>query len=178
MGAMDITPAINNLSQDLARAAHVGGDAVQEAAERLLLALDPALRLALLDVLSQAANEIAAELPGVSIGVRLEGREPVFAVVAPPVAETIAEPAAPAPEPEPGEDAGDLARITLRIPEALKVRAEALATRRGQSLNTWLVGAARTAAALQDGPGGPSGGGDPSGYRQRGPGRRVQGWAR
>ncbi|MGA0600763.1 toxin-antitoxin system HicB family antitoxin [Caulobacter sp. KR2-114] len=175
---MDITPAINTLSQDLARAAHVGGEAVQEAAERLLLALDPALRLALLDVLSQAAGEIAAELPGVSISVRLEGREPVFAVVAPPTAEPEV-PAAPAQlEPEPGEDAGDLARITLRIPEALKVRAEALATRRGQSLNTWLVAAARTAAALQDGPAGPSGGGDPSGYRQRGPGRRVQGWAR
>ena len=46
---MDITPVINTLSQDLARAAHVGGEAVQEAAERLLLALDPALRLALLD---------------------------------------------------------------------------------------------------------------------------------
>jgi len=176
---MDITPAINTLSQDLARAAHVGGDAVQEAAERLLLALDPALRLALLDVLSQAANEIAAELPGVSISVRLEGREPVFQVVAPPAAEAVAEPAAAAAaaEPEPGEDAGDLARITLRIPEALKVRAEALATRRGQSLNTWLVGAARIAAALQDGPTGPSGGGGDA-YRQRGPGRRVQGWAR
>jgi hypothetical protein len=171
---MDITPTINALSQDLARAAHVGGEAVQEAAERLLLALDPALRLALLEVLSQAAGEIAAGLPGVAIAVRLEGREPVFVVDAP---EPVAAPSVAASEPpeaDPADD-GELARITLRIPEALKTRAEALAARRGQSLNTWLVAAARAAAAgpSPDDPHSPQGR-----ERYRGPGRRVQGWAR
>jgi hypothetical protein len=170
---MDITPVINTLSQDLARAAHVGGEEVQEAAERLLLALDPALRLALLDALSQAANEIAAELPGVAISVRMEGREPVFQVHAPEPAlsePTARESAGPA-DPDPGEDGDALARITLRIPEALKARAEALATRRGQSLNTWLVAAAR--AAAHDDPNPPG-----SSPQRHGPGRRLQGWAR
>ncbi|MBS0409692.1 MAG: toxin-antitoxin system HicB family antitoxin [Proteobacteria bacterium] len=170
---MDITPVINTLSQDLARAAHVGGEDVQEAAERLLLALDPALRLALLDALSQAANEIAAELPGVAISVRMEGREPIFQVQAPEPG--LAEPApaamAGAVEADPSEDGDAQARITLRIPEALKARAEALATRRGQSLNTWLVAAAR--AAAQDEPNPPG-----SSPHRHGPGRRVQGWAR
>ena len=58
--------------------------------------------------------------------------------------------AEPAAEDAPAfdEEAGEaVARITLRIPETLKARAEALAPRRGQSLNTWLVGAARAAAS-------------------------------
>ena len=44
---MDITGLIDDLSQDLSRAAEVGGEDVRAAAERLLLALDPALRLPL-----------------------------------------------------------------------------------------------------------------------------------
>lgn len=46
------------------------------------------------------------------------------------------------PEPE-GDDA--LARVTLRIPESLKAKAEEAAADAGQSLNTWLVGAVRAA---------------------------------
>src|SRR5580658_9382995 len=134
---MEITDLVNSLRQDLARAAEVGGQDVKAAAERLLLALDPALRLTLMEALSQAATDIGAALPGVSVSVRLQGREPVFVVEG-------------APQPEDrfdDEETEATARITLRIPETLKARAEALAARRGQSLNTWLVGAARAAAA-------------------------------
>ena len=142
--SMDITELTNALRQDLANAAEVGGEGMKAAAERLLMALDPALRLTLMDALSQAATEIGAQLPGASVSVRLQGREPVFVVEGAP--------AAPEPEPEAApafdEEAGEtVARITLRIPEALKARAEGLAARRGQSLNTWLVGAARAAAS-------------------------------
>ena len=169
---MDITRPINTLSQDLARAAQVGGSDVHAAAERLLLALDPALRLAFIDVLSQAANEISASLPGVAVSVRLEGRDPVFAIDGAP--SPAAGPDQPAPAADEGDEGDQTARITLRIPEALKTRAEALASRAGQSLNTWLVAAAR--AAAQDGP-------DPSANqhgrgRRHGMGRRVQGWVR
>jgi HicB family len=162
---MDITRLIDDLSQDLSRAAEVGGEEVRVAAERLLLALDPALRLTLMDALSQAAAEIGEALPGTTIDVRLKGREPEFVVEGP----------RPGPttdnhfEPDDGEPA---ARITLRLPEALKGRAEALAARRGQSLNTWLVAAARAAAASADGA-------QSSPHpHSPGPGRRVQGWAR
>jgi hypothetical protein len=169
---MDITHPINTLSQDLARAAQVGGSEAYAAAERLLLALDPAMRLAFIDVLSQAANEISAALPGVAISVRLEGRDPVFAIQGAPMAERADEASGPADDVEPEADEGDAtARITLRLPEALKVKAEAMAARRGQSLNTWLVAAAR--AAAQDNPSGPSSSG-----RRHGLGRHVQGWAR
>jgi hypothetical protein len=166
---MDITGLIDDLSQDLSRAAEVGGEDVRAAAERLLLALDPALRLTLMDALSQAAAEIRDALPGIAIDVRLVGREPVFIVEGPR-----AGPSPPADEPFEADDGEPTARITLRLPEALKGRAEALAAKRGQSLNTWLVAAARAAAAPADGPSPqPS---HPS--RQHAPGRRVQGWAR
>ena len=55
-------------------------------------------------------------------------------------------------DPHDGEDArpeeedGDLARVTLRIPEAVKARAEEKAAAAGQSLNTWLVGVVRAAS--------------------------------
>lgn len=161
---MDVTSLINSLRQDLANAAEVGGQDVKAAAERLLLALDPALRLTLMEALSQAAADVSAALPGVAVSVRLQGREPVFVVEGAPAAAT--------PDDRfDDEETEATARITLRIPETLKARAEALAARRGQSLNTWLVGAARAAAA--DRPH------HHSGESIHGfPGRRMKGWVR
>ncbi|HLY80668.1 MAG TPA: toxin-antitoxin system HicB family antitoxin [Caulobacteraceae bacterium] len=164
---MDITPLVTSLRQDLASAAAVGGLEVEVAAERLLLALDPALRLTLMDALSQAATEIGAQLPGASVSVRLQGREPVFVVEGAPAA---AAPEDHPAEPFDDEDGEATGRITLRIPESLKARAETLAARRGQSLNSWLVAAARAAASDR-----------PyfSGESLHGfPGRRMKGWVR
>ncbi len=166
---MDVTNLIDSLSQDLSRAADVGGPDTKAAADRLLLALDPALRLVLMDALSQAAAEIGEALPGVVIDVRVKGREPVFVVE-----RAEASPAA-ADEPFDGDDGENSARITLRLPEALKTRAEALAASRGQSLNTWLVAAARTAAA--DDRYERREGREHRG-RRHGPGRSMQGWVR
>ena len=160
---MDTNALVEALRQDLIRAAEVGGDEAKAAAERLLLALDPALRLTLMDALSQAAAEIGEALPGVVIEVRLRGREPAFVVTGAPAA-------APEDEPHDVDEGESVSRITLRIPEAVKARAEALAARRGQSLNTWLVAAARAAAA--DRP-------QPSGESIHGfPGRHMKGWVR
>ena len=84
------------------------------------------------------------------------------------------------PEPEEPFDGEDesVARITLRLPESLKAKAEDLAARRGQSLNTWLVNAARMAASANIdinimgamGPGAPG--------RNRSSNKRIQGWVR
>ena len=43
------------------------------------------------------------------------------------------------------EEEGGLARVTLRIPESVKAKAEELAARSGHSLNTWLVNVVRAA---------------------------------
>jgi hypothetical protein len=183
---MDITPYVESLRHDLAAAAEAGGPEAKQAAERLALALDPALRLALMDALSQAAAEITAELPTGSIDVRLRGREPEFVVDVPTM--PMAAPAAPVPptppSPEDAEDAEDgaQARITLRIPESVKYKAEELAAKGGHSLNSWIVNVVRAATRERavnvdidlssipflDGPGFPSG-------RGRGS-KRMTGW--
>jgi hypothetical protein len=183
---MDITPYVESLRHDLAAAAEAGGPEAKQAAERLALALDPAVRLALMDALSQAAAEITAELPTGSIDVRLRGREPEFVVDVPTM--PMAAPTAPVPptppSPEDAEDAEDgaLARITLRIPESVKYKAEELAAKGGHSLNSWIVNVVRAATRERavnvdidlssipflDGPGFPSG-------RGRGS-KRMTGW--
>jgi hypothetical protein len=175
---MDITQFVEELRRDLATAAQAGGDEVRAAAERLSMALDSSVRLTLMDALSQAASEITNELQGTSVELRLKGREPIFVVVG-------AATEAPEPEPESVESDEDfafdddesVARITLRLPESLKQRAEEMAARRGQSLNTWLVNATRMAASVSInvnapgfGPGAPG--------RNRSSNKRIQGWVR
>jgi hypothetical protein len=54
-------------------------------------------------------------------------------------------PAAQAPDLDEEEDDGATARITLRLPESVKVKAEELAGRAGSSLNTWIVNVLRAA---------------------------------
>ncbi len=139
---MDIAPYVDSLRRDLLAAAAAGGDDIRAAAERLTLALDPAARLALMEALSQAAAEITAELPAGSVDIRLNGRELDFVVTAPIVSVASSGPTSKVEE---IHDDGHLARITLRIPEAVKGRAEEFAARQGQSLNTWLVAVVRTA---------------------------------
>jgi hypothetical protein len=141
---MDITPYVESLRRDLLAAAEAAGDEARQAAERLALALDPAARLALMEAVSQAAAEITAELPAGGVDVRLHGRELDFLVhSAAPEA-----PPAPPPPPAPEEvDEGGLARITVRLPESVKSRAEEKAARAGDSLNTWLVKVIRAATS-------------------------------
>jgi hypothetical protein len=143
---MELSPFVERLRHDLSDAAAAGGPEAQAAAERLALALDPATRMMLLEALSQAAAEITGELDHSAVDVRMSGREPEFVVthleptapLAPP------EPPAPPAPPEPPEDDSQ-SRITLRLPESVKVRAEEAATAIGQSLNAWLVDAVRDA---------------------------------
>jgi hypothetical protein len=151
---MDITPYIDSLRRDLLAAADASGPDARETAERLTYALDPAARLAVMEAVSQAAAEITAELPTGNVDVRLRGRDLEFGVTLPELAEPVAPtpPAPPAPPtppappapPEPETDDA-LSRVTLRIPESLKAKAEEAAADAGQSLNTWLVGAVRAA---------------------------------
>lgn len=144
---MDITPYVDSLRRDLLAAAEAGGPEVTAAAERLGYALEPATRLALMEALSQAAAEITASMPAGGVDVRLDGRDLAFVVDAAPAVPSAPEPPAPPapPRPEDAEDDATVARITLRLPESLKQRAEDAAAGAGTSLNTWLVQAVRSA---------------------------------
>ncbi len=141
---MDITPYVENLRRDLLAAAESAGEDARLVAERLGYALDPSARLALMEAISQAASEITAAMPSGSVDVRLDGRDLDFVVEAAAPPPPPAPPAPPLPPPPPGDDEG-LSRITLRIPESVKGRAEDAAAAAGQSLNTWLVNVVRAA---------------------------------
>jgi len=106
-----------------------GDEAVVEQWRRLADAVEPALRLRLIDLLSEAALTLNSQLSAGHIEVRLAGRDPELVFVDDPTA--AAEP------PAPGDDLS--ARITLRLPEGLKSGIETAATREGVSTNAWIV---------------------------------------
>src|SRR4051794_1693491 len=121
---MDITPYVDSLRRDLVAAAEAAGPEAHGVAERLTFALDPAARLALMEAISQAATEITAEMPAGSVDVRLDGRELAFVVEAPAVPASPAAPSAPPSAKPEDEEEGGVARITLRLPESVKAKAE------------------------------------------------------
>ena len=174
---MDLTRYVDDLQRQLAVAADAGGDDARELAQRLSAPLDATVRLVLLEALSDAANEITAELAPGSVDVRLRGRDPEFVVTAP--AATTFEPAsdrsAPATvlsTPAPVADDAATSRTTLRIPDQLKAQVEQAAARDGVSVNTWLVRA--IAAAVE-----PSPSPRPTETRPAdGDANRVTGWVR
>ena len=100
-----------------------------------------------MEAISQAAAEITAEMPDGGVDVRLNGRELEFVVHTPPPAPPATAPAPPAADD--AEDDGAIARITLRIPESVKAKAEEMAARSGHSLNTWLVNVVRAATTAR-----------------------------
>lgn len=165
---MDLDRYVEQLRAGLADIAAAGGDPVVEAAERLATALDAAVRMVLLEALSDAAAEITAALDGASVDIRLHGRDPDFAVTsAAPADPAVAGPLPPPETQSTPDDDVSTARITLRLPEPLKQRAETAAARARLSLNTWLVDAVRAAA---DGP--------PSARQPWRAGKHLTGWAR
>ena len=147
---MELRPYLESLRYELVVAAEAGGEQARELAERLTSTLDSATRLALLNALSDAADEITRDLAPGSVEVRLRGVDPTFVVTPPPTDQYLAEGAttAPAvPSMAPLDDNGGTSRINLRLPDQLKQRVEEAAGREGLSVNAWLVRAA--AAALE-----------------------------
>lgn len=139
---MQMAQFLESLQGDLDEIAAVGDDAVADAARRLSQALRASAGLRLLDALGEAALEISAQLSAGHVEVRLTGQDPQLVYVE----------EQPAPAPAPSEDAA-AARITLRLPEALKGSVEAAAAREGVSVNTWIIRAlAREVSAPVRGP--------------------------
>lgn len=153
---MDLLPYVVRLRQDLATAAESGSEEVTAAAERLVAALDPSVRLLLLDALVEAAGELTSGIarsprPPSGVEVRLRGREVEFVLTSSPASPEGAPTAA-------GdvigdvvgdvggdvgrgatEDDGGTSRLSLRVPERLKSRIERAADSDGVSVNAWLV---------------------------------------
>lgn len=160
---MQVRPFVLQVQAQLAAAAALGDEAARSTADALAAAAEPAVRLAVLGAVSAAADEITAALldapgaPGVSV--HIDGDD--LRVVVRPT--DLAEPA-PDPSTAAGDEGENSARISLRLPEALKGQIEAAARADTVSVNTWLLRAA--SAAL-------------SGNRDRRPGigaARLTGW--
>ena len=157
---MMLRPYVDQLAGGIA-----GLVAPEPDAERIAAAIEPAVRLALLDALSAGADEITREIAPGSVEVRLRAGEPEFVVAT--AAELSSLPAAPPIVREPDDPA--TARINLRLPESLKAAVEQAANAERLSVNTWLVRAAEAAVAR-----------DTAGERRRGGriGETYKGWAR
>jgi hypothetical protein len=168
---MELSEYAAALRTELVAITRVAGEDVARAAELLTGALEPSIRLTLLDVLSAAAAEITDRLEDTVVEVRLAGGDPSF-VVQSTGPEVPAEPEQPAATGEAADDG--MTRVTLRLPESLKGRMESAAAAEGVSVNTWLARAVRWAVEAPAGSAAPP----PPPRPPRGPGRRITGFAR
>jgi hypothetical protein len=170
---MDLQPYVEAVRHELNLAAAAAGVEAQDLADRLSAPLESALRLALLEALSAAAEEITGELAPRSVEVRLRGRDPEF-IVTPPLDEPAEDNPAKAVAAHYDDDGGGTWRVTLRLPEGLRAAVEAAARRDGGSLNAWLVRAAAVASQ-----GASNGDGVPESiYSAHRGGHHVTGWVR
>src|SRR5213596_1962557 len=106
---MQLQRFVDSLKADLTAVAELGDEETAETASRLVVTLQASLGLRLLDALSEAALELTEKLPAGQVEVRLTGPDPELVYVS-------EEPEAPVA----GAEDGQTARITLRLPEALK----------------------------------------------------------
>jgi len=164
---MDLTPYVETMRSHLLTAAAMGDERARDTARLLADALEPGARLALTNALSAFAAEVTAAWGAGSVEIRMRSGEPEVVVTAEAVA-------AAADEAFVNIDAdgeAGAARVSLRMPEAVKSAAETRANESALSLNAWLT---RTiAGALSRVPQPPAPPGPPPP-----PGRRLSGYHR
>jgi hypothetical protein len=135
---MDLTPYIANLREDLANTASAGDENTRRAAALLSSALEPAVRLTLMNALADLAAEVTAALPGQVVDVRLDGRDVRVVVTGASQPDDATPRDTTPPPPPPPIDGGDISRMTLRLVEQIKGQAERAAAAQGVSLNTFV----------------------------------------
>lgn len=153
---MQLEQHVEALERQLTDLASLGDDAAATAAQRLIQLLETPVRIRMLELVGEAALEVSAQLPSGHIEVRLAGPDPSLVFIADEDEAANVSTAA--------DDSA--ARLTLRMPEALKASVEDAATREGISVNAWLVRAiARQISA-------------PAARPQRHIGKRITGYGR
>jgi predicted HicB family RNase H-like nuclease len=125
---MKMSLVVDSLRADVAAVGELGDDVVADVAERIAAVLARSAPARILEVLSDAATELSAELPEGRVEVRMAGDDVQLSYVE------------DAHVPARDTDGGDLAaRITLRLSESLKARVEEGAARDGVSVNTYII---------------------------------------
>lgn len=164
---MDVRDLSRSVHDQLAAAAAVGDESTRRAAQLLGVAVDPAVRLALQDAISQVAAEVSAGIAPSRVDLALHGTDLEVRVV-PPVEDSSSQGggagsipgtgALPGPGSVPEADAapgpgssderaaaadpeadGTAARVSFRPPQHLKDRLEKAAAEEGLSMNAYLV---------------------------------------
>lgn len=151
---MDISEYTAKLQNDLATAAELGDDHTRRIAASLSAAIESSVRLVLLAAATELAKEIGAKLGDREVKVNLDGSELLVDVVRPPNS-TGGEGANEKADDEKKDStysfddvSGDISRVTLRMMEQIKARAEEAANQNGVSLNSWVSQAVQ--GALRD----------------------------
>jgi hypothetical protein len=130
---------VDGLRSDVLSVGELGDDTVAEVAERIADLLGRSLPGRVLELLSDVAAELSAELPEGRVEIRVVGDEVELAYVGDQHAAA-----------DRGVEAGDggqgtaeggdvSARISLRLSEGLKSRVEESAARQGLSVNAYIV---------------------------------------
>lgn len=160
---MDLTPHIERLLADVAAAASLGDDETKRVVAALGRPTESAARIMLIGALSEFAKEVE-ETTGTGVGIRIDGDR----VDVDPRGRDPREHDSRSRDPrghdprdrggrdEPREQApptfeevtGDISRVTLRLVEQIKSRAEEAAAQNGVSLNSWVAQAVQ--GALRD----------------------------
>lgn len=132
---MRLDPIMTQVDASVEAQLRMADPALVEAARVFMEVFRPTVRTALLDVAQHAAAEVSAQLGDQRVTVRLSEGDPELVVER---ADTRAD----------GPDTDDRmeARITLRLPEALKGIIEDAASSSGDSVNSWVVEALRSNA--------------------------------
>ena len=129
---MELDPYVATLRDHLLAAAAVGGDAATAAAQRLVVSLEAAARLALIEALSHAADDLTTQIVPGTVELRLRGGDPQLVVRLPDQrfeAPRLPEDLTPAGAAsaasgegsanDPGGPEGAVSRISLRLPDHL-----------------------------------------------------------
>ncbi|HUF99305.1 MAG TPA: DUF1778 domain-containing protein [Ilumatobacter sp.] len=133
---MKLDPILNEVEASIQSQLRLADPAIVEAAALFLEAFRPAVRVGLAQAVEQAAAEITAQLCDQQVHIRLVDGEPDLVLTKVECG------------PTPTDD--DLeARITLRLPGALKSLIEDAANTSGESINGWVVDALRNGARKQ-----------------------------
>ncbi|MGW4848374.1 hypothetical protein [Nocardia brasiliensis] len=136
---MDLNKYTARLRTDLIAAAALGDEKTQATAAALAAATESSARLVLLAALSDLAAEISTELGDRSVHLSFDGTDAKVDLRKTSSADE---------HPSFEEMTGDISRVTLRLVEQMKSRAEEAAAQSGQSLNSWLSSA--VSGALRD----------------------------
>ncbi|HTW21400.1 MAG TPA: toxin-antitoxin system HicB family antitoxin [Mycobacteriales bacterium] len=128
---MELSSLAELIGGDITALGRLGDETTADAAVRIVSALGGPINARLLEVLSQVAAEVDTQGQPAHVELRVVGSDARLVLISEAGGE---EPAAAAPA-----DGDTDARITLRLPAALKTAIEAAAAAEGVSVNSYIV---------------------------------------